>query len=331
MTEEDKREIEATAARVKFNNSWPSGGLWIPEVQMQFEAWMKDCGYNQLLTPVIMEDSAIKVLFDNRLLNRLVSTFLDIYDQLPYHPDKAFDVAWRAFEILLNLHNNELWKDKNDKTVHLVSKGVNYIVLPLADQRSDYKASLEKILNDIPLSVLKYTVLRMYVEHEMAINPHINRSSERAKAILSPSLYDDIKEQYKLQEDKKPDKVTLRKCALLLQKVLRGEKLIINGHHHTLDFNKRIEFVISCMLFFIFFERAHGDYFSPFKSDRAHLDTYAFSYYMLIMSYILMWTVMYYHCSKLKVGVVCKMESIIASADESYSRLIPLIRLGKES
>ena len=127
----------------------------------------------------------------------------------------------------------------------------------------------------------------------------------------------------------KPDADVLRRSSLLLQKILRGERVTVNDHVHQVNLEKRLLFMLSCVLYTNRCERFHGDYFSPFKSDRAMLDTYAFSYYLLTFSYLYLWTLIYQHCAWKKIGEVCSLESILTAAKTMQDRLSSLIKKGK--
>lgn len=118
--------------------------------------------------------------------------------------------------------------------------------------------------------------MRCFIQHDLAITDKAEKVSERAKDILTKELYADIKAKYKLEETVKPDADVLRRSSLLLQKILRGEKVTVNNNEYMVDLEKRLLFMLSCVLYTYRCERFHGDYFSPFKSDMATLNTYAF-------------------------------------------------------
>lgn len=42
--------------------------------------------------------TAFAALASDKQLAKIFSSFLDAYDSLPYHPDLAFDAAWRSLE-----------------------------------------------------------------------------------------------------------------------------------------------------------------------------------------------------------------------------------------
>lgn len=328
---QDKREWQWTGKRIEYNNTWPDCGLWQSDIQKELDNWLKQQNLSQIFEVVKLSDTAQQVLYDNAKLNKLFSGILDIYDELPYRPDEAFDVAWRSLEIFMNHHRNVAWQADCDRTaIHLITRTVNDLIIPLVKKDKRVEDVLEGYLADIPLPVLVFTVLRCYIIHDLSINTQIKMVSERAEDSLSKALFDDIKTQYKLEQDVKPIVDVLRNASLLLQLILKGKEVMVNGHKHQLELDKRLEFLLSCILYTSRCERFHGDYFSPFKSDRANMDTYAFSYYLLSFSYIYLWMLINRHCELNSIGEICSMDNIINAAKTMQNRIKPLIEKGKK-
>lgn len=319
-----------TEKRIDYNNTWPTCNIWHSELQDALDEWMKMHRLSQIFEPVKLSLTAKNVLFSHAKLNKLVSGIVDIYDELPYRPDEGFDIAWRSLEIFMNYQRNIAWKNDNDKTPHLIKRTVNDMIKPMMRNDHRVKDMLEGYLAFIPLSTLIYTVLRCYIEHDLAINTQIEKVSARAEDCLTKALYDDIKEKYKLEEKAKPKPYVLRKVAMLLQLILKGEEVEVNGTKYQLPFEKRLEFMLSCVLYTYRCERFHGDYFSPFKSDRADLDTYAFSYYLLSFCYIYLWTLVCRHCDTCGLEEICSLDSILTAAKDMQDMVQPLITEGKK-
>lgn len=330
MTEAEKRELEWTDKRIAYNNAWPEAGQWYSDVQQMLDEWLKGQGINQIFEPVKLSEGAREVLFHNAKLNKVFSSIVDIYDELPYRPDEGFDVAWRSLEIFMNYQKSIAWKDESDQTPHLIKRTVNDMVMPMVNGDSRVKDILEGFLNNVPLSTLIYSILRCYIEHDLAINTQIDKVSARAQDCLTKALYSAIKTKYQLEENIKPSPDVLRKAALLLQLILKGKDVEVEGAMYQLPLERRLEFMLSCILYTYRCERFHGDYFSPFKSDRANLDTYAFSYYLLSFCYIYQWILIYRHCEKYGLGEVCLLDSILSAAKNMKDKLQPLITEGKK-
>lgn len=72
--------------------------------------------------------------------------------------------------------------------------------------------------------------MRCFIQHDLAITDKAEKVSERAKDILTKELYADSKAKYKFEETMKPSADVLRRSSLLLQKILRGEKVTVNNN-----------------------------------------------------------------------------------------------------
>lgn len=329
--DQNKREWQWTGKRIEYNNTWPDCGMWHGDIQIEFDNWLKQQSLSQIFEVVKLSDSAQQVLYDNAKLNKLFSGILDIYDELPYRPDEAFDIAWRSLEIFMNHHRNIAWQADGDRTApHLIMRTVKDLIMPLANKEKSVEDVFEGYLCNIPLSVLVFTILRCYIIHDLSINTQIKKVSERAEEVLTKDLYDDIKIQYKLEQDVKPAVEVLRNAALLLQLILKGREVTVNKHKYQLGIENRLEFLLSCVLYTSRCERFHGDYFSPFKSDRAGLDTYAFSYFLLSFCYIYLLALIHRHCELNGIGEICALDSILDAAKIMQDRMKPLIAKGKK-
>lgn len=329
MNEIEKRELDWTEKRIAYNNTWPETGQWYSDVQQMLNGWLKEQGIKQIFEPVKLSEGARDVLFPNAKLNKVFSGIIDVYDELPYRPDEGFDIAWRSLEIFMNHQRSIAWKKDSDQTPHLIKRTVNDLVLPMVNDDLRVKDMMEGYLNNIPLSTLIYSILRCYIEHDLAINTQIDKVSARAHDCLSKALYNAIKTKYKLDEKVKPSPDVLRKAALLLQLILKGKEVEVEGTKFQLPLERRLEFMMSCILYTYRCERFHGDYFSPYKSDRADLDTYAFSYYLLSFCYIYQWMLIYRHCETYGLGEICSLDSILTAAKNMQDKLQPLINEGK--
>ena len=185
-----------------------------------------------------------------------------------------------------------------------------------------------EFLSEIPISVLRFAIMRCFIQHDLAITDKAEKVSERAKDILTKELYADIKAKYKLEETVKPSADVLRRSSLLLQKILSGEKVTVNNNEYTVDIEKRLLFMLSCVLYTYRCERFHGDYFSPLKSDMATLNTYAFSYYLLTFSYVYLWTLIYQSCEWQRLGEICSLANILTAAKTMQERIKLMVKKG---
>lgn len=329
ITEKNNRELLWTDKRITYNNTWPKSGLWYSDVQQKLDEWFNEQGIKQIFEPVKLSEGAKYILFTNAKLNKVFSGIIDIYDELPYRPDEGFNIAWRSLEIFMNYLRSIAWTKDNDKATHLMQRTIKEVIMPLVNKNLQVKEMWERFLSEIPISILRFAILRIFIQHDLAITDKAEKVSERAKDILTRKLYADFKTKYKLKETMKPSPDVLRRSSLLLQKILRGEKVTLNDNEYMVDIENRLLFMLSCVLYTSRCERFHGDYFSPFKSDMATLNTYSFSYYLLIFCYIYLLTLIYQFCERQNLGEICSLSNILTAANTMQEKIKLIIEKRK--
>ena len=193
MIEKDKRELLWTEKRITYNNTWPEAGQWYSDVQQMLDEWLHGQGITQIFEPVKLSEGAKDILFPNAKLNKVFSGIIDIYDELPYRPDEGFNIAWRSLEIFMNHHRSIAWPKDNDKATHLMLRTVKELIMPLVNKDLRVKEMWERFLSEIPISVLRFAILRCFIQHDLAITDKAEKVSERAKDILTKELYADLK------------------------------------------------------------------------------------------------------------------------------------------
>ena len=98
---------------------------------------------------------------------------------------------------------------------------VKELIIPLVNKDLRVKEMWESFLSEIPISVLRFAILRCFIQHDLAITDKAEKVSKRAKDILTKDLYADLKAKYKLEETVKPSADMLRRSSLLLKKKLK--------------------------------------------------------------------------------------------------------------
>lgn len=306
MTKEETREYEQTQLRVKYNNSWPSS-KWISPLQNDLLKRINDAGVDQVFYPLVFkEDEAVKILYEDARLNRLVSTILDVYDELPLRPDAAFDIAWRAFEIAMVFYLQEYYPQSligaNVYTPVSIEHKISCIVNSVFESQLNHCSALMDVFkrlisDDISESVLHYIVARMFLPGQLQIKTQVEQVQARCRDILGAGLYEEYKRKY-VNEDIL-NACNHRNAVRLLMIILRGEnKIKLEHEYETLSFQKRITFVLSGILYSSRCERFHGDFFSPLKSDRSTLKTYYGQYWLLTVSYMFFWMTVHKYLEK---------------------------------
>lgn len=90
---------------------------------------------------------------------------LDVYNLLPYHPDMAFDAAWRCLEYEMKLYAQRAWGARSDMKLDeffpRISKEVfeSLINLDLHLQKA-----FNLLISNFSLSSLKYVTLRIFFQ-----------------------------------------------------------------------------------------------------------------------------------------------------------------------
>lgn len=321
MNEAEFKEYEQTRFRIRYNNSWPAE-KWISPLQEALLAKMKKAGLNQVFCPLELdEDKAVDVLYKDAELNRIISTLLDLYDELPLRPDAAFDVAWRALEIVVHLYLKLYYpnalKGANDNIPASVEQKINRITNSVFEQQLNKCQSLQgvfkRLLNDgVSESAFHYIVARMFLPGELQVRTQWSQVSARCKEILGSGLFDEYRRKYVKGETMDPD--SHRRAERLLMLILKGEKKIVLEHEFdALPLQKRITFVLSGILYSSRCERFHGDFFSPLKSDRSTLGTYYGQYWLLTVSYMFFWMTVHQYLEKKDVEPFFSLDALAES------------------
>lgn len=314
MNEAERKEYEQTRLRVKYNNSWPAE-KWISPLQEALQAEMKKAGFNQIFCPLALEeDKAVDALFEDVELNRIVSTLLDLYDELPLRPDVAFDVAWRALEIGITFYfknfDQQVYKDKNASTEEKIKRVSNAVYESQLTTNATLMGIFNRLIGDnVSWSVLHYIIARMYLPGELQVKTQFEYVSARCRDILGAGMYDDINGKYVIDNNLTSD--NHRKAERLLQIIINGNPVKIVEHpYEALSLQERITFILSGILYSSRCERFHGDFFSPLKSGRSTLGTYYGQYWLLTVSYMFFWMTVHQYLEKKKVEPFFTLEAL---------------------
>lgn len=294
-------ELEMTRQFVDFFNSW-QGNPWHGRLQKEFDEMMK--GNRLILRPVKFNKDAADKLYSNAKVNRVFSVLLDLFDDLPYHPDFAFEKCWRALEILEKMCGFS--GDANarifaacDRISHLFigspdaekvveslneacsTRGINFMINKMVDIAS------------LPVSHTSLTV--------EDISQDVN---DVVKNVLGEACYQDFSSKYFAQHER--NKATInhgiiyensRKAMKFVQNfLLTGKEFNLNDNNYApIDLCSRMKLIVGGIISTSYSYRFNGDFFSPLKSDRSKLSHYYEYYYFLIYSYAMFWYLLYCH------------------------------------
>lgn len=294
MTPEEKQEKAWTQKRIHYHNIQANGVVeWKEQAQNVLKQKMEEVKIIQIFEPLhLNEATALDILFEHAKLNKIHSMYCDLYEELPYRPDMAFDVVWRSFEVMSKYYSGEVWNRIEIGDVDMFHRISQEVIAPVL--RNDYNLEKEfnQLLYAIPDSTLRYMVVRLYLSRELGVMSQLGPIKGRAVDILSQTMYDDFNKEFFTAKGG----LSIgdhRTAVRRMHSILIGEPVKLNNtDYKPLGFEDRIEFLISCVLYVSRCERYHGDYMSQFKSSLAKLGTYHNFYYLLIITDLLFWMVM---------------------------------------
>lgn len=268
--------------RIDYNNNWPDEIIKF-SAQQDFEKLLNDKGIKNIFRPIKLP------LIEEYHFQRLLSFKIDIYEQLPYRPDLAFDLAWRTFEAYCSfLSRNNNWEIS--KTWKILNKISEDILNNHYNQNENLASAFINLTKSIPLQATEFLIKRLFENTSSSIRSQQVQIIERTKDCLGNDLYNAIKTKY---GDLTPE--NQRKAGMLLQIILSGQRVEINNKNYQLSKLEIAKLLINGIMYTYRNERFHGDSFSPFKSSKTQIKTFAHSYYSLITVYFFLSQLIYKH------------------------------------
>ena len=134
--------------QIDFNNQWPKIKSLELESVEKFGQKLSDCKLEQLLVPMHWDEDKTFALFDrNHSLAKIFSSTLDMYEVLPFCPDIAFDIIWRALEISMKFMSQNSWGYTGKRSFEdVLNKTCTDIIAPLANHEPCIKELFESII-----------------------------------------------------------------------------------------------------------------------------------------------------------------------------------------
>lgn len=262
---------DAKKQRINLNNNWPKELLFASEILLKKQ--MDQNSLQQIFLPAQLKHT------NNTEFHNLFRHYLECLNQLPLRPDIAFDCIWKALDA-------EFVRLKNMSGSHRGRFSVFYNHISKSPDTCNTYASLTDI---IPLQTCEFVAKRIFENHILyKSNPKDNNvKSFRNRVIdsLTEMVYNDLITKY--APNWVSDKATIqRNAGRLLQKLLKGDELIIIGTKHKLTTENKALFLTAVTMPQFRNERFHGESSPPFRSSVAKLKTYAHAYYIFHVAYI---------------------------------------------
>ena len=286
-----KEEVILTK-QIDMNNNWDS----VKEVETEaFCLFRERLGDNQLLAPAKIDSAnAFETLKTDKHISKIFSSMLDVFNQLPYHPDMAFDAAWRCLEYEMKLYAKRAWGARADmKLDDLFPRVSKEVFGSLISSDPHLQNAFNTLICNVSLSSLKYMTFRLYFRKDLSVAPQMAFVKGRANSILGEDLLSALFDAYK-KDDGSLDAMGVNNIARRFDRILQG--LDVNAGDKTFDaipLEKRIELLISVVLYSSRCERFHGDIYSPFKSSKAKLTTYYEYYFLTLCCLFFFWLQLY--------------------------------------
>lgn len=281
--------------QVILNNSWPEVLDVETEALYHVKGRLEDKGLKQIMCSVkLNKEAALVALASDKQLAKIFSSFLDVYDSLPYHPDLAFDAAWRSLEYSIRVYADSAWGYKEDKPLHdIFPKFSKDVVEALINKESDLKDAFDYLVGNTSISAARYSTARMFYAKPLSVAPQVRFVCNRIESVLSKDMLDSIKDFY-TDEDGEMDTRRMLDVAIRLIRLISGQDIQVGEKtYKPIPLCNRIELLISGILYTSRCERFHGDIYSPLKSSKTTLRTY-YEYYFLTLATILFFWVTFY-------------------------------------
>ena len=295
LTSQELQEKAWTQKRIHYHNVQAKGvTVWQEQAQNVLKQKMDECKLLQIFEPFHLNEArTLEILFEQARLNKIHSMYCDLYEELPFRPDMAFDVVWRSFEVMSKYYCGAVLGDTSISDVSMFQRISKEVILPIFKRDNQIETAFNSLVEAIPESTLRFAVVRLYLKRELGITSQLGPIKARAIAILTQNMYDDFHKEF-FSGDGGLTMADHRSAVRRMRSIFIGEAVELNGNpYKPLGLVDRIELLISCVLYVSRCERYHGDYMSQFKSSMAKQATYHNFYYLLTITDLLFWIVMY--------------------------------------
>ena len=271
-------------ARIATHNNWPNR-VYFKAEEIFRDRLAKNNGKVPFKTIVLGSDS-------DHEYQKFIGHLIDGLEALPYRPDYLFDHCFR----IIDCGADQLFPPK--KGIQGIVQGLDSLLLKIA--RHDWEMITDALCNQMPLHTRQFIVKRMCSAY---FGTDDNSVLLKARIIdcVGKTFYEEFIDKF--SRDGKggpapiPSEVNFTKATSLLKLYLSGKAGTRNkkATHPSLDLtkagnlpsvNKRIEFILSILLFTMRNERAHGEVLSPFRTSKASINRYESYYFSMLAAYI---------------------------------------------
>jgi hypothetical protein len=277
----------ASSLRVSNHNNWPVIELFQCEKDLMARMAHKNIQQIFITTNFIPDDL-------DEAFNNTVGHILDCLDCLPRRPDLAFDCLYKAFDQALK-------KFSQPDTPRMLSV-INTL---FSSHYAEWQDIIQILTSNIPQQTADYAasrILKCYVD-----STDLQEIQKRAGRSFGKQRYQEFRNKFLVQAPQNQNIFSLpheneRNAGRLMYKMLKVSSPLVTRSSHTastypelnlsdatklLAPKEKLNVLMEICLATYRHERFHGEAFSPFRSSKARLKTYAHAYYMLFITYIL--------------------------------------------
>lgn len=282
-------KVSASALRVSNHNNWPTIELFPCEKEF-VELLAKKNVQQIFVTAALVADDA------DEDFNSTVGHILDCLDVLPMRPDAGFDALYKTIDQGLA----HFQKPNISRTRVLVDE-------LFAKHEREWSRVTEILCQSMPQQTADYMAARILecwvhanIRETGNIKDRVNRSFGRKR-------YDEVRDKYLTPDLQNPGyfqlaydgrrnagrflrllfRSTTQQPQRIQQKSAKYPTLDLSDPDNLLTAKSKLECLLDICLATYRHERFHGEAFSPFRSSKAKLKTYAHAYYLLMISYVL--------------------------------------------
>lgn len=305
--------------RVLNHNNWPAIDLF--DCERELLAQMAKHNIQQIFSTAKLEADD-----NDEDFNAVVGYILDGLDSLPRRPDAAFDCLYRAID-----RNLGLFSKPGSSYMH------NLVDEFFSKHHNEWITITNILIEHVPQQTADYAANRILDCHIDSNPPHTDKMKLRARRSLGSVRYKEFCEKYLVENPQIPggffdlEYRQRRNAGRLMRYLFRQTTPLITKTGvvscipTVLDLSNpdnlllpkvKLSSLLEILIATYRHERFHGQTFTPFRSSKASLKTYAHAYYILMVTYIIILGILH-HLGKGGLTIT----SIIDTAQKNMDNL----------
>lgn len=225
--------------------------------------------------------------------HKQLSFLIDALEFLPLRPDLAFDSVWKSLESFITYidrrNNPGSTKNITDLLKIFATNWENRI-----SSNSHLSFLVSELYKHMPIQVNEYIVKKSLGEFNPSVQFKDNGKSYKRIAAISPNIVTLVTTLSSIYGYGNLTGKDTRNAAMLLNKLFcrkdDEEKIEIpldSNNEYEITTLEKLSLIVSGLLYTYRNDRFHANAFSPFKSSKATIKTYAFAHFSFLFTYYL--------------------------------------------